>query len=53
MKSFQDNRSVVAFSLMPVTDFNEITYHMLDTIYSHLALTKVWSQSEIITIAAI
>ena len=42
LKSFKENsRSLIAFGLSPVTDFNEITYHMLDVIHSHLALKKV------------
>ena len=42
LKSFKENsRSLIAFYLTPVTDFNEITYHMLDVIHSHLALSKV------------
>lgn len=42
LKSFKENsRSLIAFGLSPVTDFNEITYHMLDVIHSHLALSKV------------
>ena len=42
LKSFKENsRSLIAFHLCPVTDFNEITYHMLDVIHSHLQLSKV------------
>lgn len=42
LKSFKENsRSLIAFGLSPVTDFNEITYHMLDVIHSHLALSKL------------
>lgn len=42
LKSFKENsRSLIAFSLSPVLDFNEITHHMLDIIHSHLALNKV------------
>ena len=42
LKSFKENsRSLIAFGLSPVTDFNEITYHMLDVVHSHLALSKV------------
>ena len=42
LKSFRENsRSLIAYSLNPVMDFNEITYHMIDVIHSHLALSKV------------
>lgn len=42
LKSFKENsRSLIAFSLSPVLDFNEITHHMFDIIHSHLALSKV------------
>ena len=42
LKSFRENsRSLIAYSLNPVVDFNEITYHMIDVIHSHLALSKV------------
>ena len=42
LKSFRENsRSLIAYSLNPVVDFNEITYHMIDIIHSHLALSKV------------
>lgn len=41
LKSFRENsRSLIAYSLNPVVDFNEITYHMIDVIHSHLALSK-------------
>ena len=42
LKSFKESsRSLIAFSLSPVLDFNEITHHMFDIIHSHLALSKV------------
>jgi len=42
MKSFNDGavRNVIAFSMTPVLDFNEITFHMLEVIHAHLQLTK-------------
>jgi len=46
LKSFKENsRSLIAFSLSPVLDFNEITHHMLDIIHSHLALSKLSQMS--------
>ena len=42
LKSFQDNKcSIIAFSINPIKDFNEITYHMLDVIHAHLSASKV------------
>ena len=31
----------MAFLIAPVTDFNEITYHMIDVVRSFLTVTKV------------
>jgi replication factor A2 len=33
IRVFQGQRSVIAFNLRPVTDFNEITYHFLEVVY--------------------
>ncbi|XP_042492626.1 replication protein A 32 kDa subunit A-like isoform X2 [Macadamia integrifolia] len=41
LKSFQGKRKLNAFSVRPVTDFNEITCHFLECIYVHLYNTKV------------
>ncbi|XP_062507052.1 replication protein A 32 kDa subunit-like [Corticium candelabrum] len=40
LRVFQGQKSVVAFAVSPVTDFNEITFHILDIVHTHLALTK-------------
>jgi hypothetical protein len=40
MRSFIDARSVLAFRVMPITDYNEVTYHFLDVIHVHLAVLK-------------
>ena len=40
LRSFQGQRSMIAFGIAPVTDFNEITYHLMDVVYTHLAITK-------------
>lgn len=47
VKSFNNGavRSVMAFSMAPVTDSNEITFHILDVIYSHLSLQKSGSSA--------
>lgn len=34
--SFNERRSVVAFHIKPVTDFNQVTHHFLQAIYVHL-----------------
>lgn len=39
-QSFQSERSMVAFNIRPVTDFNEVTYHNLQAIMQHLHLTR-------------
>ena len=33
VRVFQGVRSVIAFNLRPVTDFNEVTYHFLEAVY--------------------
>ncbi|KAI8391003.1 uncharacterized protein BYT42DRAFT_555231 [Radiomyces spectabilis] len=40
INSFNHKTSVVAFLIRPITDFNEISYHFLDAVYTHVNLTK-------------
>ena len=40
-KLFQEKRCIVAFRMTPITDFNEISYHMIDVVHSFLVVTKV------------
>lgn len=40
LRLWQGSLNVVAFRLIPVTDHNEITFHFLDSIYTHLYHTK-------------
>ncbi|XP_011621308.1 replication protein A 32 kDa subunit A-like, partial [Amborella trichopoda] len=40
LKSFQGKKHAPAFSVRPITDFNEITCHFLECIYVHLTNTK-------------
>ena len=40
VRAFNDKKNLVAFRIMPVTDPNEITTHMLEVIQAHVALTK-------------
>jgi len=40
LRSFQNVKSVVAFSVRPLEDMNEITSHMLEVVQAHMALSK-------------
>ncbi|XP_061675301.1 replication protein A 32 kDa subunit isoform X2 [Syngnathoides biaculeatus] len=40
IRSFQNNRSVVAFSVRPLEDMNEITSHMLEVVQAHMVLSN-------------
>jgi len=40
LRSFQNIKSVVAFSVRPLEDMNEITSHMLEVVQAHMALSK-------------
>eukprot|EP00128_Syssomonas_multiformis_P012013 Colp12_sorted_trinity150504_noHs@27906 len=40
LKSFSNSRNVVAFNITPIRDFNEITYHMLESMHVHLEHTR-------------
>jgi len=40
LRSFNNKRNVVGFKVYSITDFNEITHHLLETIYIHLYHTK-------------
>nr|XP_057909736.1 replication protein A 32 kDa subunit [Doryrhamphus excisus] len=44
LRSFQNNRSVVAFSVRALEDMNEITSHMLEVVQAHMALGKTSGQ---------
>lgn len=45
LRSFQNHRSVVAFSVRPLEDMNEITSHMLEVVQAHMALGRPQSGS--------
>lgn len=36
----QNHRSIVAFSVRPLEDMNEITSHMLEVVQAHMVLCK-------------
>ncbi|KIZ06585.1 replication factor A2 [Monoraphidium neglectum] len=40
VRTFNGSRSVQAFSIRPIHDFNEVTYHYLQAIFQHLHLLK-------------
>lgn len=40
LRSFQNHRSLVAFSVRPLEDMNEITSHMLEVVQAHMSLSK-------------
>ncbi|KAG8422894.1 Replication factor A protein 2 [Metarhizium acridum] len=40
LKSFSNKRHVGAHVIRPVTDFNEVNYHLLEATYVHLYLTR-------------
>nr|CDS18283.1 replication protein A 32 kDa subunit [Echinococcus granulosus] len=43
VRSFQGDINVVAFKVFPVTDFNEITCHIMETIYARMLHAKAAS----------
>lgn len=45
LRSFQNHRSLVAFSIRPLEDMNEITSHMLEVVQAHMVLSKPQSMS--------
>jgi len=40
LRSLWNKRSIVAFTLIPIVNFNELTFHLLETIYTHLYNTR-------------
>ena len=40
LRSFQDHRSVSINFIRPIEDFNEITFHFLECVHSHLQSTR-------------
>ncbi|GKV37827.1 hypothetical protein SLEP1_g45803 [Rubroshorea leprosula] len=46
LQSFQGKRQLVAFSVRPVTNFDEVTFHYIDCIYLHLYNAKLLTQCQ-------
>lgn len=40
LKSFQNRRSISAGHMRPVVDYNEVMFHRLEAVHSHLQLTR-------------
>jgi replication factor A2 len=40
LRSFMNKRSVVAFRIQTINDFDEITFHFLEVLYVHLSFTR-------------
>ncbi|XP_066274348.1 replication protein A 32 kDa subunit-like [Branchiostoma lanceolatum] len=40
LRAFQGKKSLVAFKIAPVTDYNELTMHILEVVQAHMMLEK-------------
>lgn len=40
LRLFNHSRSIVAFNIQPIADYNEYTLHFIEVVHSHLRLTK-------------
>ena len=40
LKSFNKQKSVTAFCVRPIEDFNEVSHHLSEVMFAHLAATK-------------
>ena len=37
---FSKHRRIITFNIWPIEDFNELSHHLAETVYCHLAVTK-------------
>ena len=40
LKVFNKQKSITAFHVKPITDFNELSHHLSEVMYAHLIATK-------------
>jgi len=40
LRSFNNSKSVVAYNIQPIADFNEYTFHFIEVVHTHLKHTK-------------
>lgn len=40
LKVFNKQKSITAFYVSPITDFNQLTHHLSEVMYAHLTATK-------------
>jgi len=50
MRAFQNKRSIYASHIIPIADYNEVTYHFLEIIYVHLSSTQGTPQNTTVTV---
>lgn len=53
MNSFNNRITFMAHQIRPITDFNEISYHFLETIRSHLAFTRPNKSSAFVSLTTL
>ena len=40
MRAFNNNKSIVAYAIQPIADFNEYTFHFIEVVHTHLRATR-------------
>lgn len=49
LNSFNNRITFMAHQIRPITDFNEISYHFLETIRTHLTFTRPGKSSAFVS----